>query len=556
MEGVIFEFTVRATLVACGTQMVLWLLRVHSATALHRAWTAVVVVMLCLPLWTVWGPKVTIPFSGIDHSATAPPIFPEVDLSPRASPPLNELLHRSEESRTTRFWDWRTIGLSVYLLGAVTLLTRLAIGTLRTRQLIRGAREQYGQKTSLSCMSPITVGYFRPITIFPASWRDWPQAELSAVLAHEHEHVHRRDPLFQWLALFNRAIFWFHPLAWWLERRMSVLAEAACDTAALAQGHDPMEYCRYLLHIAESVTNAGKRLGPIGMRMPGGSLSTRIRQVLEGLPRARLSRTRMACVLVAWTMSTALFAGTRVGQDDSAISQPSFEVATIKPTAPDYRGGKFIVMQSTRHYVVRNYPVRDLISAAYDLPPRAVSGGPDWVNTDHYDIDALIPERSRPSPERRMLLLRALLADRFNLMVHVVQREMPVYELVVARGGARLQASAPDTEEFLTNRMFNDNHVLLPARNVTMAQFVSMLQRAVLDRPVLDKTGLTGNYNFDLEWTRDETQFGGIPTANVETQVRPDIFSALQQQLGLRLQSAKGLAALIVIDRVARPSPN
>ena len=124
------------------------------------------------------------------------------------------------------------------------------------------------------------------------------------------------------------------------------------------------------------------------------------------------------------------------------------------------------------------------------------------------------------------------------------------------RSGARLQESTPETEEFLTNRAFNDNRVLLPARNVTMAQFASMLQRAILDRPVLDKTGLSAHYNFDLEWTRDETQFGGIPLAKVDVPPRPDLFSAIQQQLGLRLQSARGPVDLVVIDRVERPSEN
>src|SRR5262249_16985305 len=132
-----------------------------------------------------------------------------------------------------------------------------------------------------------------------------------------------------------------------------------------------------------------------------------------------------------------------------------------------------------------------------------------------------------------------------------------LYELTLTKDGAKLKESTPGSEEFLTNRMFNDNRVQLPARNVTMVQFASMLQRAVLDRPVLDKTGLSGNYDFDLEWTSDESQFGGLlAMAKVDDPQKPDLFSAMQQQLGLRLQSSRGSVDVIVIDRVERPSAN
>jgi len=380
-------------------------------------------------------------------------------------------------------------------------------------------------------------------------WQNWPQSKLDAVLAHEHEHVRRRDPLFQWLALLNRALFWFHPLSWWLERQLALSAEEACDAAALARGHSPQDYCTYLLDIADNIAIAGGRLDLAGMEMAGSSLATRIRQIIVSVPPKRMSRTRIVCVTGACAISTLLFAA-------ATILSSGFEVASIKPTAPGYTGGKFIVMQSTRHYVVRNYTFKELVGAAYDLPLRLVSGGPDWINTDRYDIDGLTPGETRPSPEQRMLLLRTLLTDRWKLTLHRDRRSLPVYELTVAKGGAKLQESTPETEEFLTNRMFNDNHVLLPARNVTMTQFASVLQRAIVDRPVLDKTGLSGHYNFDLEWTRDETQFGGIPLAKVEAPPRPDLFSAVQQQLGLRLQSSKGTAEVLIIDRVERPSAN
>jgi uncharacterized protein (TIGR03435 family) len=550
MERIILECVVRATLIALGTQTVLSLTRVRSGAARHNAWACVVVAMLCLPSWTLWGPKASIPMPTAPFAQTAQlRTYPEPNLGPSASPPLDAIPAKAAESRLSAGLEWRTIGLGIYLVVAGTLLLRLLVGTLRAQWLIRETHLQNGRLTSGSCSSPVTVGWVRPITILPAGWPEWPEAKLDAVLAHENEHVRRRDPLFQWLALLNRALFWFHPLSWWLERRLASLAEEACDAAVLASGHDPQDYCTYLLDIADTVANAGRRLDFVGMEMPGSSLSMRIRQIVAGLPRTRMSRIRLASVIAACAISTAVFAA-------ATFSQSTFEVATIKPSGPDRSGGKFIVMQSTRHYVVRNYTFKELVGAAYDLPLRLVSGGPDWISFDRFDIDGLTPGATRPNPEQQMLMLRALLADRFKLTIHREQRDLPVYELTVAKTGAKLQESTPETAEFLINRMFNDNRVLLPARNVTMAQLASMFQRAILDRPVLDKTGLSAHYNFDLEWTREEAQFGGIPLANVDATPKPDLFTALEQQVGLRLQSARGSVDVVVIDRVERPSAN
>jgi uncharacterized protein (TIGR03435 family) len=246
----------------------------------------------------------------------------------------------------------------------------------------------------------------------------------------------------------------------------------------------------------------------------------------------------------------------------SAIPEPqqaaSFEVATIKPSDPDDRGGRFMRMQSTQRFEARNYTVKEMIAAAYNLPNRAISGGPPWIDSDRYNILAATTGDERPTSDQQMTMLRALLESRFNVAVHREQKEQPLYALEIAKNGAKLkETTAPPAEEYLINRMFNDNHVLLPARRVTMAQFASMLQRSVLDRAVVDKTGLTGKYDFDLEWTRDESQFGGvIPLSKTDIPPKRDLFSAMQEQLGLRLQSARGPVDVLVIDRADRPSDN
>jgi beta-lactamase regulating signal transducer with metallopeptidase domain len=150
-------------------------------------------------------------------------------------------------------------------------------------------------------------------------------------LAHEGEHVRRRDPLFQWLALLNRAIFWFHPLAWWLERKLSGLAEEACDTAVIARGYDPREYSEYLLDLARSVQLAGTRIEAVGMAMPGIGLRHRIRLILSGVPVPNISRPRMACTIAVCALAAAILAAGTLVRAQS-VARPEFEVASIRPS--------------------------------------------------------------------------------------------------------------------------------------------------------------------------------------------------------------------------------
>jgi uncharacterized protein (TIGR03435 family) len=240
-------------------------------------------------------------------------------------------------------------------------------------------------------------------------------------------------------------------------------------------------------------------------------------------------------------------------------NQPfTFEVASIKPTPPDLRGGRYATMQGGHQFVARNYTLKYMVAAAYSVTPRTISGGPSWIDSDAYDILAGTPGEVRPSTDDQMLMLQALLAERFQLRFHNEQKEFSYYALTVAKSGAKLKESVapPDEQTVLINRVYPGDYIQLPARNATMAQFAAMLQRAVLDRPVLDKTGLTGKYDFDLEWTPDGSQFEGkMPEIKPDNSGKPGLFEALQQ-LGLRLESTTGPIPVIAIDYVERPSDN
>jgi uncharacterized protein (TIGR03435 family) len=232
-------------------------------------------------------------------------------------------------------------------------------------------------------------------------------------------------------------------------------------------------------------------------------------------------------------------------------------VATIKPVDADAKAGRYIVMEGNHRFIGKNYTLKLLIAAAYNLNPRAISGGPPWLESDHYDIVAVTPGELRPSRDEQMAMLRTLLSDRFQLTFHREPRVFSIYELEVAKGGPKLKPStAPPTDPAALISTVYPQRMMLPARNASMGEFVAMLQRALLDRPVVDKTELPGKYDFDLEWAPDETQFGGeVPAASADAP-SPPFFSAIQQQLGLRLVATRGPIEALVIDKAERPSAN
>jgi len=277
MERSILEWSIRALLLAIGTRLVVAAMRVRGASALHRAWTAAMVVMLLLPVWTKWGLTITAPVLPAVHQQaiqSAPAV-----IAPQAELPQAAVAVPAPFNPTPRPTSpgWRQILSVVYLAGIAIMLARLVWGTLQVRSMKRGVRQAAGFATSPLCAAPVTIGWLRPILLLPESWRTWPAAKLQAVLLHEREHSRRRDPLVQWFALLNRCIFWFHPLAWWLERKLAALAEEACDTAVLSGGHSAHDYARYLIEMARSVNQAGGRLQWAGaVEFSAGSLARRI----------------------------------------------------------------------------------------------------------------------------------------------------------------------------------------------------------------------------------------------------------------------------------------
>jgi uncharacterized protein (TIGR03435 family) len=234
----------------------------------------------------------------------------------------------------------------------------------------------------------------------------------------------------------------------------------------------------------------------------------------------------------------------------------TFDEAVIRPADTETKG-RFIIMQGTHRFVGKYYTLKLLIAAAYDLNPREISGGPAWVEADHFDILAITPGDVRPTHYEQMTMLRTLLSDRFKLTFHREQKVFSIYQLELASGGPKIKLSTapPDDPPALISTVYPQK-IELPAHNATMHDFVSMMQRAMLDRPVVDKTGLTARYDFDLRWAPDETQFGGeVPVAPSDAPAAP-LFTAIQEQLGLKLVATRGSVDTLIVDRAERPTAN
>ena len=240
----------------------------------------------------------------------------------------------------------------------------------------------------------------------------------------------------------------------------------------------------------------------------------------------------------------------------AADADPSFEVATIKPSDPSRPGRLFRALPG--RYTTINTTLNDLIGFTYGLHARQVVGAPDWVGTQKFDLDGKPDGEGQPNDAQWKTMIQKLLADRFQLTFHHEKKELSVYALVVAKGGPKIMKSDgnPNGPPSLLFRGLGN----LPVRNATMADFVSVMQRAVLDRPMVDQTRLEGRYNFALNWTPDETQFaslGGVPPGvGDKPDAPPNLFSAIQQQAGLKLEATKALVDVMVVDKVERPSGN
>jgi uncharacterized protein (TIGR03435 family) len=425
-------------------------------------------------------------------------------------------------------------------------------------------------------LEPGVFGIFKPALLLPEGILErLTPAQLRSILAHELCHVRRRDNFAAALHMTVEAIFWFHPLVWWIGSRLMEERERACDEEVLR--HDAAEPEVY----AEGILNVCKFYLASPLRcvsgVTGSNLKKRIEEIMTRRALYSLSFGKKlllaSAAIVAIGMPIAIGILNAPAVRAQSATPLTFEVASVKPNSGDDRRVG-IQLQPGGGLRTTGTTLKFLLTFAYDVRDFQISGGPGWINSDRFDIVAKSERgssQSTPDDMREMTdaqmktsvelvrqKLQALLADRFQLTLHHETKEQPVYALVIGKNGLKLQES--QVKEGAGRHMMM-NRGELNGEGVPL-EFLASTLSSQLGRPVIDRTGLKGHYDFKLQWTPDPGQsMGGPPPPGVEAPPPPDpngpsIFTAIQEQLGLRLESQKGPVDLIVIDRVEKPSEN
>jgi uncharacterized protein (TIGR03435 family) len=498
----------------------------------------------------------------------------------------------------------------LWLTGAVAFWVRLAGGWVvaaRMRSmLVRRAPPEWqeilrklGARIGLSCpvrllvsalvQVPTVVGWLRPVVLVPVgALGGLPAEHLEALLLHELAHIRRHDYLVNILQSVAEALLFYHPAVWWVSGHIRAERELCCDDVAVSVSGDALTYARALAQL-ESYRPA--HLGA-AVAANGGSLADRIARLL-GQSRPAV-RTGLGPGVIAVAILLVAAAYGLFGQSDA---HPAFEVASIKPNTSNWNarfqhpmgggyqpGGRLIMRNASLLLLIQfAYAAHDNPMSGHSLPLLAsqVVGGPSWINSFGYDIEAK-PEGAT-DPKHMWLMLQTLLADRFKLALHRETREIPVYALTAAKDGLKLPPAKeagcvsfpPGTTPRYVPGKVDCGYVSGPFLGARAAEarmegskiHVADLVRElafVLDRPVLDKTEFTGEFDLNLSFTSDEALgfpgFGGpgdpggsrLPAdPNL-----PNIFAALEEQLGLKLVPAKGPVEVLVIDHAERPTQN
>jgi uncharacterized protein (TIGR03435 family) len=263
-----------------------------------------------------------------------------------------------------------------------------------------------------------------------------------------------------------------------------------------------------------------------------------------------LRRTLLLLAAVSLVLITPLARAQTTAPQPAAALAPAFDVVSIRPAKSQRGAGVFFTPDGAR---ANGSPLKYIIRSAYgENRDQFWSGEPGWTDTAYYDIEAEFdPALYKDLTEdQRHAMLQALLADRFKLVIHKETRVLPYYNLVVAKGGPKLRVA--DASKYMvdsTNQPYC-RAGLTNFRQCTMAEFAKVASSLLhIDGIVVDRTGLTGRYDFELIYTRQAT-------TEPAPDAPPDIFTALQEQLGLKLESARGSVPVLVIDHIERPSEN
>jgi bla regulator protein BlaR1 len=400
--------------------------------------------------------------------------------------------------------------------------------------------------SSPTLLEPGVFGVFRPVLLLPECiFARLTPTQLNAVIAHELCHVRHRDNLVAAIHMLVETVFWFHPLVWWIGKRMVEERERACDEEVLRRSTEPLVYAEGILNVCKLYVES-----PLVCvaGVTGSNLKKRITEIMaHRIAHNRNCGKRILLAAVAVGAAAGpvaigfLHAPVGRAQSQATVASAKFEVASIKPTDPTFDGRLVEMPPDDSRVTIRGMTLKGLIQIAYNpgfglLHPSLVTGGPKWYDHNRYDIFAKSEGHRIPSHEERKQMLKALLEERFKLTFHRESKRTTVLALTAGKNGPRMKEGTPDSSGAPSTLLKGRS---MTGRNASMAELAAILQPMMplvdpthADFPVLDRTGLTGRFDFNLAWAPDETEageFGGTPpNSNL-----PDLFTAIQEQLGL-----------------------
>jgi uncharacterized protein (TIGR03435 family) len=426
-----------------------------------------------------------------------------------------------------RYARWRRI--SAALREAVPLREGREVEALRRLEHLGGIRKRIELLLSPTSLEPGIFGVVKPLLVWPKGFSEHLQdAHLEAILAHEVWHVRRRDNLAAAMHMVVEAILWFHPLVWWLGARLVEERERACDEEVLELGSERQVYTESILKTCEFCVES-----PLACMsgVTGADLKKRIVRIMTQRLADKLSLGRkllLAAVGIAAVAGPVLFGLLSAPQVRAQSAQttgttlPPFEVASINPHPS--AGLRCIFNTVPERFTTKNVTAKMLIAHAYNVNDFQVSGGPTWINSEEYDINAKeedsVAQKLRKLPwgqyrQQYGLMVQSFLADRFKLRVSHQTKELPVYALVVAKNGPKLTltkgpppGSGPKRGPWISLGRGQLNSIGMSLSD--LADGLSSYPE-VGGHKVIDQTGLKGNYDISLHWTPDQS-----PAANVQ----------------------------------------
>jgi bla regulator protein blaR1 len=581
----------QSTVVAAASWLLTIVLRNNSARTRYLIWMTV-------------SAKFLLPFSvlvALGHFLPKPPlqISPSVyAVAEVAEKPFANIYEASVNSSADASISWSqfvaddisAVLVGLWLTGAIVVVIiwclgwRSARSTLRKTSLTRDGREFEILRSLESCgrpcvglslrlrfsterVEPSLYGILQPVLVWPEQLSErLDDEQIKAIMIHELEHARCFDNATAILHALVEALFWFYPPVWWMERRLIQERELACDEAVMEFGGSADAYAESLITTCRFCVES--RMSSVA-GVTGGDLRKRVTGIMSRnclIPMTWLKKLTVVGTAVVLLMISVLMGQGKTAeivQDNTpAGEQPkgtqaasdkiyAYEVVSIRPNKTMSGSGGTRLLPDG--FAWTNVTLSSLVKDAYGIiVDSQVSGLPDWTRRENYDIvakaDADTAERwkklSRKERwEEEQSMRRSILGDRCQFKAHREARELPVYDLVVAKGGLKMKAAPPNepSMEMTSEAQMTVHAMTIDSTVTTFADTVG--------RVIVDKTGLGDKkFDFELKWTPDDR-----PSAPDSA---PSLLTALKEQLGLKLVSARAPVKVLIIDHMERPSQN